>query len=616
MEPGRALPRHVVLVVHAAAMGGMETMCVDLAAALCASSVAVTGIAAADERLAPLRGRFENAGATYREMETGWNTGNLARVFGTARFALFLLTRRPDVVHLHTGSILGGGSVALACLLTHTPLVTTEHGVDIRPQTRRTRILRQLPERTARIFVSVSGYNAARSLTARLYPGKQAIVLNGIALDSEAQRAQWRSETRASLGISDGDVVIGIAARFDPVKRVEALVQAAAPLLQAGSTRLLLVGDGSERASIEAAISGLGVESRVVMTGAVAAARPLVAAMDVFVLPQLEGSMSISVLEAMHLGCATVIGYGGEEEPVVDGVTGIRLTNGEAGTLTNVLARLVTDVPFRERLASAGKTHVDTNFSAARMASQYLQLYRAAARRRPVPASLRPSTNTWHNRPVSGGGVVEGGIKPGRLRQTRRWFISGVKWRLHINRPKPQLVMWYRESRPPLLRPIPAEFTIRTFQPGDEEAMCALLDRNGELGPWDRARLDRENATLVGSATYFACDGDRLVATAGVHDREFEGKPAWEIGWVATDPDYLGLGLGRYVTAAATRAALELPHREIFLKTDDHRLPAIAIYRDLGYQRDARTRSARKRWRAVGKAIADWNAARPVTPGQ
>ncbi len=138
--------------------------------------------------------------------------------------------------------------------------------------------------------------------------------------------------------------------------------------------------------------------------------------------------------------------------------------------------------------------------------------------------------------------------------------------------------------------------------------MLSLLQRNAQLGEWDEERLERENRTLVPRATFQAFDGERLVASCGIHDRSYGGEPAWELGWLAADPEYLGMGLGRYVASAATRAAIELPHREVFLLTDDHRLPAIAIYLDLGWLRDARTRGYRKRWRAIGKELSEYQA--------
>ena len=50
-----------------------------------------------------------------------------------------------------------------------------------------------------------------------------------------------------------------------------------------------------------------------------------------------------------------------------------------------------------------------------------------------------------------------------------------------------------------------------------------------------------------------------------------------ELGWVAGDPEHKGSGLGFAVCAAVTRRLLEIGYRNIYLLTDDFRLPAIKL---------------------------------------
>lgn len=171
--------------------------------------------------------------------------------------------------------------------------------------------------------------------------------------------------------------------------------------------------------------------------------------------------------------------------------------------------------------------------------------------------------------------------------------------------------MRYLLPEPPPMPAIPSHITIRSLRPGEAEAWIALLNRNGELGTWDLARFDAEHATVAPSGMIVACDGERLVATSGVHDRQYRGAPGWEIGWVARDPDYARLGLGEAVTVASLSAALQLEPRVIYLKTDDHRLPAIKMYQKLGFGRVANTRRYRRRWRAVADAFAAAEACIP-----
>lgn len=171
--------------------------------------------------------------------------------------------------------------------------------------------------------------------------------------------------------------------------------------------------------------------------------------------------------------------------------------------------------------------------------------------------------------------------------------------------------MRYLRFEPPEMPPLPSNITVRPFQPGDEEAWIGLLNRNGELGTWDQSRFDALHASAVSAGMIVACDGGRLVAACGVHDRWYRGEPAWEIGLVARDPEYGRMGLGAAVTSASLRAAMQMEPRVIYLETDDHRLPAIKMYRRLGFSRVANTRGYRRRWRAVEDAIAASEAKLP-----
>ena len=183
-------------------------------------------------------------------------------------------------------------------------------------------------------------------------------------------------------------------------------------------------------------------------------------------------------------------------------------------------------------------------------------------------------------------------------RAARVWARSRRKW-------QPQLVMWYPSATPPPPATLPDAFTLRTYREGDERRWLDLLNANGELGRWDLTRLRHDNAGMVYEALFFVCAGERLVATAGVCDREHLGRAVWEIGWVARDPAFRGQRLGRHATVAALGAALRLPPRPILLKTDDHRLPAIRTYLDLGFRADREgDLSFESRWRRIDAALA------------
>lgn len=169
-----------------------------------------------------------------------------------------------------------------------------------------------------------------------------------------------------------------------------------------------------------------------------------------------------------------------------------------------------------------------------------------------------------------------------------------------------QLVMWYARQQEPTPGPLPIGYTVRPFKEGDQEAWFGLLNRNGQLGHWDLGRIEGElGGALQRAGQFFVENEGRLVACAGVYDRQRKGQPCWEIGWIANDPDEVGKGVGRTATAAAVNYALTLPPRPIYLLTDDHRIPALKTYLKVGFSPDLEHPTYIARWRLIFSQLGD-----------
>ncbi len=169
----------------------------------------------------------------------------------------------------------------------------------------------------------------------------------------------------------------------------------------------------------------------------------------------------------------------------------------------------------------------------------------------------------------------------------------------------PQLLMWFPDTNSIPDSNLPEGFTHRSFQGGDEDGWCDLLNANRQLGVWNRDRIGKERArALVEDGQHFVFNQENhFVACAGVYDRVRDGGACWEIGWIAADPGYRGLGLGGFVLTIALHFTRKLEKRPVYLLTDDFRTPAIKTYLKLGFVPDLSHPSYVDRWLKILAAL-------------
>ena len=178
---------------------------------------------------------------------------------------------------------------------------------------------------------------------------------------------------------------------------------------------------------------------------------------------------------------------------------------------------------------------------------------------------------------------------------------------------KEQLKMIWPEgllSSPPAVH-VPVGYTLRAYQPGDEQGFYNVMDLVG-FTHWDQEVLRTWLAHVLPDGWFLIVHraSDKIVATAMANHRPQDIHPfAGELGWVAGHPEHAGKGLGMAVCAAAVRRLLAAGYKNIYLNTDDWRLPALSIYLRLGWVPLLYLPDMEDRWRDVCAKL-DW----PFTP--
>lgn len=209
----------------------------------------------------------------------------------------------------------------------------------------------------------------------------ETVIHNGIDTDHFTDRytAAEKAAVRASYGFGAQDYVVGICASLRPEKAHLDLLEGVRRVHQAGvNIRLLIIGDGAERARIESKIAECQMQGIVAISGYQSDVRPLIAACDVMTLTShtIE-TFSIAALESMALGKPLILSrVGGAEEQVIAGQTGFLFTPGDVASLTTHLHTL-SDTALARQMGQAAAKVVRERFTTHRMISAFARELRA-----------------------------------------------------------------------------------------------------------------------------------------------------------------------------------------------------------------------------------------------
>lgn len=179
----------------------------------------------------------------------------------------------------------------------------------------------------------------------------------------------------------DGVPVLLHISNFRPVKRVTDLVRAFIEVHRRVRCRLLLVGDGPERARAEMLAQEAGVLHDVQCLGNQAEIVELLSIADVYCLPSETESFGLSALEAMACEVPVVASrVGGLPEVVADGETGFLFAMGDVRAMAERILQIVTAPELRRTMGRAARQRAITLFPEAKIVSQYESLYQDLVR--------------------------------------------------------------------------------------------------------------------------------------------------------------------------------------------------------------------------------------------
>ena len=298
--------------------------------------------------------------------------------------ALYRHFRRwhPDIVHSRNLAAL---EAQLPAWLAGVPVrVHGEHGRDMSDpdgSNRKYNLQRRLLRPFVQHYVALSG-ELEDYLQRRIAvpPARISRILNGVDTERFAPGTDRGVLPPGFAG--EDDLVIGTVGRLDPVKGQATLVRAFIELVarlpgQGDRLRLMLVGDGPDRAGLEALLQDSPLKEQVWFAGTRDDIPACLGAMDIFVLPSLAEGISNTIMEAMASGLPVVAtAVGGNAELVQAGETGELVPREDPAAMAEALAGLVRDPARRRAQGAAGRRRAETRFSLVRMVDRYDAVYR------------------------------------------------------------------------------------------------------------------------------------------------------------------------------------------------------------------------------------------------
>jgi glycosyltransferase involved in cell wall biosynthesis len=289
---------------------------------------------------------------------------------------------QPDIVHTHLihADLYGGLAAGLAGVPHR---VSSRHNDNRFRGQQPFRAVNRLAMAGADRIIAISEH--LRNFVIRVEGASpEKVVTIPYGIDPTEESLGDRHTLRTELGYAEEDVLIGFFGRLIYQKGVDTLIAAFASVSRsAPHTRLLIVGDGTLRQSLESQVISAGLKDRVNFTGWLPEGARLMSACDLVVVPSRWEGFGLVTLEAMLRRIPLIASrVSALPEIVVDGETGLLTPPDDVPGLTACLTSLIQDPERREKMGAAGRVRVYNKYGASAMIDATADLYHSLSKQR------------------------------------------------------------------------------------------------------------------------------------------------------------------------------------------------------------------------------------------
>lgn len=313
--------------------------------------------------------------------DLGRTVSPLADVSALLQILRIAIRYHPDLVHTHlakaglVGRLAGRASGSRALVHTYHGSVFRDYFGGLKTGLYLT-LERSLARITTRI-IAVTTRQREELIGLGIGTSKKVIRVElGLDLDPFLEGVETEV-ARAGLGLPARAPVVGIVARLVPIKDVATFVCALALIARSvPDVEGVIVGDGPERARLEALAHELGIATRCRFLGWRADMARVYGAVDVLALSSLNEGSPASLIEGMAAGRAVVAtNVGGVPDVVRDGVTGSLVPPRAPEDLADAICQLLGDPGERLRFGRAARDEAAARWRADRLIHDIELLY-------------------------------------------------------------------------------------------------------------------------------------------------------------------------------------------------------------------------------------------------
>lgn len=287
-------------------------------------------------------------------------------------------SREPSL--LLTNSVKSHFLVWRSGLWRNTPWIASHHGYT--DTDRKMRLYNRLDRwslpHADRLLTVCRSFATELSKLTGVPPARISVQHNSVRHGPSSSEADL-TRLRRSLGINEADRVLLTIGRLSREKAQSDLVEAFKQLRETNPglpLKLVIVGDGPERAKLEALAQSPGVKDLIVFAGQVADVQAFYALANVFVLPShSEGSPNV-LLEAMAANVPVVAtAVGGVPEIVEHNESALLVEPNDPAALAASITQLLSDTELRQRLIANAEVLVETRFTPEAYARSLVRIY-------------------------------------------------------------------------------------------------------------------------------------------------------------------------------------------------------------------------------------------------